>query len=105
MRRRENAVFTRYAKKYKDMPSRRTSTGWRKRQSCRCGRSSRNWVALRTGDNAAYGLLRSGRLKGYRNGRTWRIPKESVRRFVLECVRLGGKLTMFLPGREKHAKR
>lgn len=27
--------------------------------------------------------LRIGQLKGYRNGRTWRIPKESVRRFIL----------------------
>ena len=47
--------------------------------------------ALRIGDNAAYGLLRSGQLKGYRNGRTWRIPKESVRRFILARAGLGGK--------------
>ena len=38
-------------------------------------------IAWRT---AAYALLGSGQLKGYRNGRSWRIPKEAVRRFILE---------------------
>ena len=33
--------------------------------------------ALRIGYNALYELLSSGKLKGYRNGRVWRIPKES----------------------------
>ena len=45
--------------------------------------------ALRIGDNVAYALLRNGQLKGYRNGRTWRIPKESVRRFILRKAGLG----------------
>lgn len=45
--------------------------------------------ALRIGDNAAYALLRNGQFKGYRNGRTWRIPKESVRRFILRKAGLG----------------
>lgn len=45
--------------------------------------------ALRIGENAAYALLGSGQLKGYRNGRTWRIPKEAIRRFILEHTGLG----------------
>ena len=32
--------------------------------------------ALRIGYNALYELLSSGKLKGYRNGHVWRIPKE-----------------------------
>lgn len=40
--------------------------------------------ALRIGYNAIYDLLRSGKLKGYRNGRVWRIPKESVKQYILE---------------------
>lgn len=39
---------------------------------------------LRIGYNAIYALLGSGKLKGYRNGRVWRIPKESVKKFILE---------------------
>ena len=35
--------------------------------------------ALRVGHNALYALLNSGKLKGYRNGRVWRIPKVAVR--------------------------
>ncbi len=45
--------------------------------------------ALRIGENAAYALLGSGQLKGYRNGCRWRIPKEAVRRFILERAGLG----------------
>ena len=33
--------------------------------------------ALKVGYNTLYELLNSGQLKGYRNGRTWRIPKSS----------------------------
>ncbi len=40
--------------------------------------------ALRIGYNAIYDLLGSGKLKGYRNGRVWRIPKESVKQYILE---------------------
>ena len=45
--------------------------------------------ALRIGENAAYALLGSGQLKGFRNGRSWRIPREAVRRFILERAGLG----------------
>ena len=44
--------------------------------------------ALRIGYNAIYDLLGSGKLKGYRNGRIWRIPKESVKQYILENARL-----------------
>ena len=44
--------------------------------------------ALRIGYNAIYDLLGSGKLKGYRNGRVWRIPKESVKQYILENARL-----------------
>lgn len=38
--------------------------------------------ALRIGYNAIYNLLMSGKLRAYRNGRIWRIPKESLIEFV-----------------------
>jgi len=44
--------------------------------------------ALRIGYNAIYDLLGSGKLKGYRNGRVWRIPKELVKQYILENARL-----------------
>ena len=31
--------------------------------------------ALKVGYNAMYALLNTGELRGYRNGRVWRIPK------------------------------
>lgn len=39
--------------------------------------------ALRIGYNAIYELLSSGKLKGYRNGRVWRIPKAAVQEYIL----------------------
>ena len=38
--------------------------------------------ALRVGKNALYELLQNKELKGYRNGRVWRIPKQSVVEFI-----------------------
>ena len=38
---------------------------------------------LRIGYNAIYELLNSGKLKGYRNGRVWRIPKMAVQEYIL----------------------
>ena len=40
--------------------------------------------ALRIGYNAMYDILSSGELKAYRNGRTWRIPKEALKKYVAE---------------------
>lgn len=44
--------------------------------------------ALRVGYNALYGLLSSGKLKGYRNGRVWRIPKASIQEYILESAKI-----------------
>ena len=40
--------------------------------------------ALRVGYNAIYELLNSGKLKPYKNGRVWRIPKVAIRSYILE---------------------
>ena len=37
---------------------------------------------MKIGHNAAYTLLNSGKLKAFRNGRVWRIPKQAVVDFV-----------------------
>lgn len=42
--------------------------------------------ALRIGYNALYDLLNSGKLKAYKNGRVWRIPKESIKSYVLDSA-------------------
>lgn len=44
--------------------------------------------ALKVGHNVLYKMLNSGKLKAYKNGRVWRIPKESVRRYILENAKL-----------------
>ena len=40
--------------------------------------------ALRVGYNAMYELLNSGKLKAYKNGRTWRIPKDAIKKYIIE---------------------
>ena len=42
--------------------------------------------ALRVGYNALYELLNSGKPKAYKNGRVWRIPKESIKSYVLNSA-------------------
>lgn len=44
--------------------------------------------ALRIGYNTMYELLNSGKLKGYRNGRVWRIPKIAIQEYILEQSKL-----------------
>ena len=44
--------------------------------------------ALKVGKNALYALLGSSQLKGYRNGRVWRIPKDAM----IEYIRAQAKL-------------
>lgn len=39
---------------------------------------------LYVGKNTVYSLLQSGQLKGFRLGRCWRIPRESLTRFIIE---------------------
>ena len=40
--------------------------------------------ALRMGYNAVYDLLNTGKLKAYKNGRVWRIPREALKEYILE---------------------
>ena len=47
--------------------------------------------ALRMGYNAMYDLLNSGKLKGFRNGRVWRIPKLAIKEYILESARIKSK--------------
>ena len=44
--------------------------------------------ALRIGENAIYELLNSKKLSAYKNGRNWLIPKEAVRKYVVEQSKL-----------------
>ena len=44
--------------------------------------------ALRMGYNAVYELLNSGKLKAYKNGRVWRIPREALKEYILENTKL-----------------
>ena len=44
--------------------------------------------ALKIGYNSLYSLLNSGKLKGYRCGRIWRIPKISIESFILDSAKL-----------------
>ena len=44
--------------------------------------------ALRVGYNAIYELLNSGKLKAYKNGRIWRIPKDSIKAYVVRASTL-----------------
>lgn len=43
---------------------------------------------LKIGHNAIYRLLNSGKLRAFRNGRHWRIPREAVRQYILENAKL-----------------
>lgn len=47
--------------------------------------------ALKIGYNALYELLGSGKLKGYRNGRVWRVPKLAIQTYILEKSNLEAK--------------
>lgn len=44
--------------------------------------------ALRISTNSLYDLLNSGKLKAFRNGTHWRIPKEAVIEYIRELCRL-----------------
>ena len=39
---------------------------------------------LYVGKNTVYSLLQSGQLKGFRLGKSWRIPRESLTKFIME---------------------
>lgn len=44
--------------------------------------------ALRVGHNALYELLNEGKVKAYKNGRVWRIPKDSIKKYILDSANL-----------------
>lgn len=44
--------------------------------------------ALRIRENAIYRLLNEGKLKAFKNGRTWRIPKDALKEYIKEQARL-----------------
>lgn len=44
--------------------------------------------ALRIGYNSLYSLLNTGKLKGYRCGRIWRIPKIAIESFIRSSANL-----------------
>ena len=44
--------------------------------------------ALRVGYNALYELLNEGKVKAYKNGRVWRIPKDSIKNYILDSANL-----------------
>lgn len=47
---------------------------------------------LDIGKNTAYALLNSGKLQGFRVGRSWRITSEALEEFMLNInVRLGSR--------------
>lgn len=39
---------------------------------------------LYIGKNRAYELVRSGQIRAFRIGKTWRIPKEAVSEFIMK---------------------
>ena len=39
--------------------------------------------ALRMGYNAVYKLLSEGKLRAYKNGRVWRIPRDSLKEYII----------------------
>lgn len=44
--------------------------------------------ALNLGKNRVYEVLGSGAIKGFRIGKVWKIPKESLKEFVLQHAKL-----------------
>ena len=44
--------------------------------------------ALRIGRNTLYRLLHGNKLKGYRCGRIWKIPRGALREYVLENAKI-----------------
>lgn len=44
--------------------------------------------ALKIGYNAMYELLNTGKIKGYKNGRVWRIPKAALMEYIQNSSKL-----------------
>lgn len=43
---------------------------------------------LKTGNTQVYKIVRSGQLKGYKEGKDWKITKQALIRYVTERSRL-----------------
>ena len=43
---------------------------------------------LRIGMTQAYRIVRSGNLKGYKEGKDWKIPKQALNEYVISRSRL-----------------
>lgn len=46
---------------------------------------------LAIGRNTAYSLLKSGKIKAFKIGRIWKIPREAVSEYVLQSSQLSFK--------------
>ena len=44
--------------------------------------------ALRIGNNALYKLLESGKLKAFKNGKVWLVPKAALEEYILKASKL-----------------
>lgn len=42
--------------------------------------------ALRMGYNAVYELLNEGKLRAYKNGRVWRIPRDALKEYIIKST-------------------
>ena len=42
--------------------------------------------ALRMGYNAVYELLNEGKLKAYKNGRVWRMPRDALKEYIIKST-------------------
>lgn len=42
--------------------------------------------ALRMGYNAVYELLNAGKLRAYKNGRVWRIPRDALKEYIIKST-------------------
>ena len=43
---------------------------------------------LKIGKTQAYKIVRSGSLKGYQEGKDWKIPKQALKQYVMSQSRL-----------------
>ena len=44
--------------------------------------------ALKTGTTQIYKILRSGDLKGYKEGRDWKVPKLALESYIREKIKI-----------------
>lgn len=43
---------------------------------------------LNIGKNSLYKLLNTGKLKGFRIGKTWKIPRKSLEKYIDENIKI-----------------